>query len=61
MFEKIKNKLANTSKETIKTTLKTHTPEILATFTVIMLAYLCIKVNGRPVSITVNVNGGNYV
>lgn len=61
MFDRIKNKLTNASKETIKDMIKIHSPEILTILSVAMLTYLCIKVNGKPVSITVNVNGGSYI
>lgn len=53
-----KSKLKTVSKETIKEELKSHLPEILSAATILMLGYLCIKVNGKPVNITVNVNGG---
>lgn len=58
MFEKWKDKFKTASKETIKEELKSHLPEILSVATILMLGYLCIKVNGKPVNITVNVNGG---
>lgn len=58
VFEKWKSKLKTASKETIKEELKAHLPEILSVATILMLGYLCIKVNGKPVNITVNVNGG---
>lgn len=61
MFDKWKKKIATASKETVKEELKTHLPEILSGAAILMLAYLCIKVNGKPVNITVNVNGGNYI
>lgn len=58
MFEKFKQKLTHVSKETVKEEVKSHLPEILTGASLLMLAYLCVKVNGKPVNITVNVNGG---
>lgn len=58
MFERFKKHVATASKETIKDELKQHLPEIFAGTTLILLAYLCIKINGKPVNITVNINGG---
>lgn len=61
MFEKWKKKVTTVSKETIKEEVKSHIPEILSVAAILMLAYLCIKVNEKPVNITVNVNGGSYI
>lgn len=61
MFEKWKKKVTTVSKETIKEEVKSHIPEILSVATILLLAYLCIKVNGKPVNITVNVNRGSYI
>lgn len=58
MFERIKNRIATTSKETIQEEIKKNLPTIFTVASLAMLAYLCIKVNGKPVNITVNVNGG---
>lgn len=58
MFDKLKEKIKHTSKETIKEEVKGHLPEIFAGASLILLVYLCVKVNGKPVNITVNVNGG---
>lgn len=58
MFEKIKAKLASVPKEAVKEEVKTHIPEILTCTAILMLGYLCIKANMKPVNITVNVNGG---
>lgn len=58
MFDKVKNIFAHASKETIKEELKAHHSEIISGATLIVLVYLCIKVNGKPVNVTVNVNGG---
>ena len=57
MFKKLRNSLATASKETVKEELKQHAPEIIQGITLILLAYICIKVNGKPVNVTVNVNG----
>lgn len=58
MFDKIKRGIVIASKETITDTIKSHSKEIFAVSTLILLGYLCIKVNGKPVNVTVNVNGG---
>lgn len=58
MFDKLKKKIAHTSKEEVKKECQKHAPEIFAIATILMLGYLCIKVNGKPVNVTVNVNGG---
>lgn len=58
MFEKIKEKLASTSKEAVKEEVKSHIPEILTCTALLMLGYLCIKSNMKPVNITINVHGG---
>lgn len=58
MFDRWKNKIVHASKETIVEEIKTHSSEIFAGTTLILLAYLCIKVNGKPVNVTINVNGG---
>lgn len=56
MFEKVKKKIAHTSKEELKKECQKHAPEIFAIATILMLGYLCIKVNGKPVNVTVTVN-----
>lgn len=58
MFEKIKEKLAKVPKEAVKEEIKCHAPEILIGVGFLMLGYLCIKSNMKPVNITINVNGG---
>lgn len=58
MFEKLKEKLAKVPREAVKEEFKCHMPEILGCAALLMLGYLCIKANMRPVNITVNVNGG---
>lgn len=58
MFEKLKEKLTHVSKETLKEEVKSHTSEIIQGATMLLLVYICIKVNGKPVNVTVNVNGG---
>lgn len=58
MFERFKKHVTTASKETIKEEIKKNAPTILAGASFVLLAYLCIKVNGKPVTITVNVNGG---
>lgn len=58
MLEKLKGHIVNASKDTITEAVKTHSKEIFAVSTLVLLAYLCIKVNGKPVNVTVNVNGG---
>lgn len=58
MFENLKAKLKHVSKETVKEEVAKHYPEIIQGATVVLLLYLCIKVNGKPVNVTVNVNGG---
>lgn len=58
MFEKFKEKLANTSKEALKEEVKSHIPEILSGATTILLLYLCIKINNKPINVIVNVHGG---
>lgn len=58
MFEKFKAKLANTSKEALKEEIKTHLPEILSGATTLLVLYLCIKVNNKPINVIVNVHGG---
>lgn len=61
MFKNLKDKLKNASKETVKEELQKHYPEIIQGVTIVLLVYLCIKVNGKPVNVTVNVNSGAYV
>lgn len=58
MFEKLKEKITHTSKETIKEEIKSHAPEIIQGATLLLLAYLCIKTNSKPINVTINVNGG---
>lgn len=58
MFEKWKNKIVHASKETVVEEIKAHSNEIATGITLCLLLYLCIKINGKPVNITVNVNGG---
>lgn len=58
MFEKLKNRIVNASKETIAENIKSHSKEIFSISTLVLLTYLCIKVNGKPVNITINMNGG---
>lgn len=58
MLEKIKSRIVNASKDTIAETVKEYSKEIFAVSSLALLVYLCIKVNGKPVNITVNVNGG---
>ena len=58
MLEKVKSMLTHASKETIKEEIKAHHSEIISAVTLVTLVYLCIKVNGKPVNVTVNVNGG---
>ncbi len=58
MFEKIKGHIVNASKETVTEAVKSHSKEIFAVSSIVLLTYLCIKVNGKPVNVTINVNGG---
>lgn len=58
MLEKLKGHIVTASKETIAEAVKSHTKEIFAASTIILLVYLCVKVNGKPVNVTINVNGG---
>lgn len=58
MFDKIKRGIVTASKETVTDAIKSHSKEIFAVSTLVLLGYLCIKVNGKPVNVTVNVNGG---
>lgn len=58
MFEKIKQRVTHVSKETVKEEAKKHLPEIFTGVSIVLLAYLCAKVNGKPVNITINLNGG---
>lgn len=58
MFDKLKKRIAHTSKEELKKECQKHAPEIFAVTMIVMLGYLCIKVNSKPVNVTVNVNGG---
>lgn len=58
MLDKWKSKIVHASKETITEEIKSHSKEIFAGATLILLAYLCVKVNGKPVNVTVNINGG---
>lgn len=58
MLEKLKGHIVNASKDTITEAVKSHSKEIFAVSTLALLAYLCIKVNGKPVNVTINVNGG---
>lgn len=60
MFEKIREKITHVSKETVKEEIKNHYPEIMQGATVLLLLYACIRINGKPVNVTVNVNGGGY-
>lgn len=59
MLDKLKGHIVNASKETIAEAVKSHSKEIFAFSTLALLAYLCIKVNGKPVNVTINVNGGS--
>lgn len=58
MLDKLKSHIVNASKDTITEVVKSHSKEIFAVSTIILLAYLCVKVNGKPVNVTINVNGG---
>lgn len=60
MLEKLKAKAATISKETVKEEVKKHYPEILQGATVVLLLYLAVKTNSKPVNVTVNINGGRY-
>lgn len=57
MFKKVKEKIASASKETLKEEIQKHTSEILCGTAIVLLLYLCVKVNGKPVIVNVNVNG----
>lgn len=59
MWKNIKEKFVHSSKEEIKKEVQKHAPEIFAVTTILMLGYLCVKINGKPVNVTVNVNGGS--
>lgn len=56
MFNKMKDKVTTVSKETIKEEVKKHMPEILTGASVLMLAYLCVKIGTKGINVTVNVN-----
>lgn len=58
MLEKLKARVVSASKDTIAEELKAHSKEIFVVSTVVLLLYLCVKVNGKPVNVTVNINGG---
>lgn len=58
MFDKLKEKFKSVPKEVVKEEVKNHIPEILTCTAILMLGYLCIKANMKPVNITINVNGG---
>lgn len=60
MFEKVKTKITKMSKDTVKEELQKHASEIFQGATIALLLYLAIKVNSKPINITVNVNGGHY-
>lgn len=55
MFSKLKSKLANTSKEAVKEEVKNHVPELLTGTAVVLLLYLCVKVNSKPINVTINI------
>lgn len=57
MWKKMKEKIANTSKDAIKEEVQKHTPEILSGAAIVLLVYLCVKVNGKPIIVNVNLNG----
>lgn len=57
MFGKLKEKITKASKETIKTELKNHLPEIISGSSVILLLYLCIHSRSKPINITITING----
>lgn len=58
MLKKIKDKITAISKETIKEEVSLHSSEIIQGATIILLLYICIKMNGKPVNVVVNVHGG---
>lgn len=61
MWEKVKNKITHASKETIKEEFCKHSDDIIKVTSIVLLVYLCIKTTGKPINVTVNINGGTPI